>query len=127
MAGKCRDIMKSMSPIPSCFEKSEACRKAFSGLVSFLGQFQDVVTEPKKTCAHFVTGGAAFLGARPRREGIRINIVLSRLLSDDRIVKAERTSKTRFHNEVDLDADTAIDAELADWIKEAYDLRTTRA
>lgn len=116
-----------MSPIPACFDKSEACRKAFSVLVSFLDQFQDVVTEPKQTSAHFVAAGAAFLGAHPRREGIRINIVLSRLLSDDRIVKAERTSKTRFHNEVDLEADTAIDPELADWIKEAYDLRTARA
>ncbi|HET6644746.1 MAG TPA: DUF5655 domain-containing protein [Fimbriimonadales bacterium] len=112
-----------MSPIPACFEKSEASRKAYSELASFLGNLRDVVTEPKQTCAHFVAGGGAFLGAHPRREGIRINIVLSRMLSGDRIVKSEQVSKRRFHNEVDLAGDAQIDHELADWIREAYNLR----
>lgn len=115
-----------MGQIPECFARSEACRKAYGELATFLGQFQDVVIEPKQASAHFVAGGAAFLGAHPRRDGIRINIVLSRMLSNGRIVKAEQTSKNRFHNEVDLAGDVPIDPELGDWITEAYNLRMAR-
>jgi hypothetical protein len=81
------------------------------------------MTEPKKQSAHFVAGKAAFLGAHPRRDGIRVNIVLARRLTGDRIIKAEQTSKTRFHNEVDINGAASIDEELADWINEAYSLQ----
>lgn len=116
-----------MDTLPECFDRSDGCRLAYCGLVEFLDQFEGVVTEVKKQSVHFVTGRAAFLGAHPRREGIRLTLVLSRQLTGDRVVKAERTSKTRFHNELDLKGGSPVDPELAAWIREAYSLQRTRA
>jgi hypothetical protein len=69
-----------------------------------------------------VAHGRAFLGIRPRRGGILVNIVLIRELDSARIHRAERVSANRWHNEVILKDPAEVDAELLTWIREGYAL-----
>lgn len=85
-----------------------------------LGPFQ---IEEKKTSLHLVAGKAAFLGVHPRKEGLRLNLVLARPLSGGRLAKTEQVSKARFHNEVDVRTVEDFDDELTGWLKEAYELQ----
>ena len=72
---------------------------------------------------HTLKGNAASLGVHPRKDGLRVNLVLARRLEGDRMVKSEQVSKSRFHNELDLAAGLPIDPELAEWLREAYALQ----
>ncbi|MDR7160130.1 DUF5655 domain-containing protein [Arthrobacter sp. BE255] len=69
-----------------------------------------------------VSHGRAFLGIHPRRGGILVNIVLDRQLDSARVHRAERVSANRWHNEIILLDPEENDAELAAWIREAYNL-----
>src|SRR5690349_2783470 len=109
--------------IPGLFEGRVAAAQAYSFLVEALGVLGPYRMEEKKTSLHVVAGKAAFLGVHPRKEGLRLNLVLARRLEGDRIVKSEQVSKSRFHNELDLPAGTPIDPELAEWLREAYKLQ----
>lgn len=105
--------------VPPIFS-SEASRKACAAI---LANLPNVIIEEKKTSLHLVAGSGAFLGIHPRKDGVRLNVVLARKLDGPRIVKSEQVSKFRYHNELDFSGDTEIDPELLSWIREAYALR----
>ena len=109
--------------LPEIVCKSDATRAAYEELLGVLAGLSGVVVEEKKTSLHMVAGRAAFLGVHPRKNGLRLNIVLSRALEGERIAKSEQVSRSRFHNEVDV-APSDFDAELRGWISEAYELQT---
>jgi hypothetical protein len=106
---------------------STSSRHATERVFQQVSGMADVAAEVKKESVHVTAGKAAFLGLHPRKAGIRLNIVLARRLEGPRIVKSEQTSKERFHNEIEMDGSTPIDAELAGWIEEAYLLQTQAA
>ncbi len=114
-----------MSAVPVFANFSESSRQANATLLTYVETLGPLDVQEKKTCLHLAAGKAAFLGVHPRKNGVRINLVLDRPLVGDRIVKAEKVSKNRFHNEVDFGASDQIDPELATWIAEAYRLQTS--
>lgn len=88
-----------------------------------LEKLDEISIETKQTSLHVVRNGVDFLGIHPRKDGIRINIVLNYCPDSDRISKSEQVSKSRFHNEVDLTSEVRIDEQLTAWIHEAYELK----
>lgn len=102
------------------FKGREEAGEAYAGLIPLLESLGGYVVEEKKTSLHITNGKVAFLGVHPRKNGIRLNIVLARALEGSRVAKTERVSANRFHNEVDLVAGAPLDEELSGWIREAY-------
>lgn len=95
----------------------------FERLIQALDALGDFQVEEKKASLHVVAGKAAFLGVHPRKEGLRLNLVLARALSGGRVAKAEQVSKARFHNELDVRTVEDFDDELVEWLREAYELQ----
>ena len=83
-----------------------------------LGPFQE---EPKKTSIHLVQT-LGFAGIHPRKSFLYLNLRMNRPLQGERVAKSEQVSKNRYHNEVKITSPDEIDAELIDWLKEAYAL-----
>jgi hypothetical protein len=109
---------------PSIFAQRPAASQAYSRLVMLLDSIGPYRVEEKKTSLHLVAGKSAFLGVHPRKDGIRLNIVLDRELSDPSVVKVEKVSAKRWHNELDLPSDGELSPELCGWIREAHLLQT---
>jgi hypothetical protein len=77
--------------------------------------------EPKKTSIH-LKRQVAFAGVHPRRSGLVLNLRLARSLTTERLWRCEQVSRSRFHNEIRIEAPQQIDAELIEWLREAYNL-----
>lgn len=110
--------------VPVSFSANEQAENAWAAVWRVIAELEGVSVEEKKSCLHVCAGGGAFLGVHPRKNGVRLNIVLNRPLEGPRVAKSEAVSKRRFHNEVDLAAGDPVDDELASWIAESYRLRT---
>ncbi|MDQ2997255.1 MAG: DUF5655 domain-containing protein [Chloroflexota bacterium] len=89
-------------------------REALQGL----GPFS---VEPKKTSIHLVNK-VGFAGVHPRKGYMYLNLRTEHAIANARVVKTEQVSKNRYHNEVKLDSPDAVDAELREWLSEAYSL-----
>jgi predicted transport protein len=83
-----------------------------------LGSFEE---EVKKTSIHLVRK-SAFAGVHPRKNALRLTVKADHKLESPRVVKAEKVSASRWHNEVDLTSTDEIDKELLGWLKAAYDM-----
>ena len=101
--------------------KEPATRKIYDRLLQTSGKFGAVIEDPKKTSIHLVNR-TAFAGVATRKNAIILTIKSNRQLASPRIHKTEQTSASRFHHEVKLTSTADVDAELAGWLKSAYDL-----
>lgn len=106
------------------FSKSDATLQSYTRLSDELADLPDVRIEEKKGSIHVVSGRAAFLGVHPRKEGLLLNIVLARPITDARIIKAEQVSRSRFHNELKISRPEEIDDTVIGWIREAHSIQT---
>lgn len=93
----------------------------YDKLLVELGALGPHHVEAKKTSLH-VVHKRAFLGIHPRKNGLLINIVASEPIDSKRIVKAEKVSTNRYHNEALLGTANDIDTEFVAWMRTAYDL-----
>ena len=85
-------------------------------------QRHGVVTEdPKKTSIH-LNRRTAFAGIATRRESLILTLKLDRDVPSGRISKHERASANRWHLEIRLTGPEQVDAELQEWIGEAFQL-----
>jgi len=109
----------------SLFDGREPARAAYEILLSVLNNLGEFEVEEKKSSLHITNGSSAFLGVHPRKDGLRLNLVLNRRLEGGRVVKVEQVSAHRFHNEVDIHTQADIDEELAGLLTEAYE-RTSK-
>lgn len=83
---------------------------------------QGTVTEdPKKTSIH-LNRRTAFAGIATRRESLILTLKLERDLPSSRVSKHERASAHRWHLEIRLTDPEQVDAELQEWIGEAFQL-----
>ena len=101
--------------------KDATVRATYERLLEVLRTFGPFQEEPKKTSVHLVriTG---FAGVHPRKSFLYLNLRLDRPLQGQRIAKSEQVSKNRYHNEVKVASPDEVDAELVDWLKDAYAL-----
>ncbi len=101
--------------------KDPSVRQTYDGLLLVLASCGPFTADAKKTSIHLVrTSG--FAGVHPRKSYLILNLRLARALAGPRIAKTEQVSKHRWHNEIRLDTPEQIDAELRDWLQEAYNL-----
>jgi hypothetical protein len=119
------DSCATMTVMKALFADRQSSATAFDNLTLALAELGDYEIEEKKTCLHAVAGSGAFLGIHPRKDGLRLTLAMSRRLDSPRVVKSEQASARRFHNELDLHADSEVDDELKGWIKEAYERSTS--
>jgi hypothetical protein len=110
----------------SPFDKTPMTRELYDCLLEQVRNLGPIFEEAKKTSAHIVAGSGAFLGLHPRVNGLLVNIVLDHGLANERVVRCEQVSKSRFHNEVRISGPDDIDDELMGWVKEAYHLKANQ-
>jgi hypothetical protein len=65
-----------------------------------------------------------FIGIHPKRAGLELQIVTDHVIRAARVTKVDRVSARRFHVHVRLTSVSDVDAQLLDWLREAYDLMT---
>jgi hypothetical protein len=106
--------------IPSLFAGKGIQEALCVAVLSPLRKRYKFSAESKKTLVQLAAASSVFLEIHPRRDGLRLNIVLGRALESPRIAKTENVSKSRFHNELELTALDEVDEELLGWIGEAY-------
>jgi hypothetical protein len=105
---------------PALFADRPVSAAAFDKLMAMVNRLGAVKIEEKKTCLHVVAGRAAFLGVHPRKDGLRLTLVLGRALDDPRVVKSERASANRYHHEIDFPGNAEVHEDLANWLSEAH-------
>jgi hypothetical protein len=105
--------------VPKLLAANESSALVYERLAGALAEIGVYTVEEKKTSLHISAGKAAFLGVHPRKQGVRLNLVLSRALESPRLAKVERVSANRFHNELDVREPGEVDAELVEWLREA--------
>lgn len=102
-------------------DKDATVKQIYDRLLKDVKKFGRVIEDPKKTSIHLVNK-TAFAGVATRNSSIILTIKSDRRLVTARIHKSEQTSARRFHHEVKLTSVADVDAELSDWLKNAYAL-----
>ena len=98
----------------------------YKQVLKSLRQFGPIIEDPKKTSIHLVNSTAA-AGVATRKEHLILTLKSDRKLTSPRIHKSEQVSAKRFHHEVKLTSPSDVDDELAEWLKEAYELSAKSA
>lgn len=110
--------------VPTLLQDRLAAAQAFQALIAALDRIGEYGIEEKKTCLHIVAGRGAFVGVHPRKDGLRLTLVMTRPLEGERALKSEKASARRYYNDVSLPAGQPVDEELDGWIREAYQVMT---
>ena len=93
----------------------------YERLLSRAKSLGPITEEPKKTSIHLVRF-AAFAGIAVQQRAIVLTLRLTHDLRSARVRRHEQASKNRWHLELKLESPSEVDAELAGWLREAYDL-----
>ena len=109
--------------------RDDGVRAVYARLIEALRDVGPVVEDAKKTCVHLLpdAGASAFAGVHPRKSGILLNLRTAAPISSPRVRKTEQLSRHRFFNEVLVELPGEVDAELAGWMREAYELSGAKA
>jgi len=118
--------MKPKTPAPASgaelFAKSEpAVEKTYAAILKAVAKFGPVKADAKKTSIH-LAAKTGFAGVHPRKSAILLNIRSSAPIKSRRIRKVEQVSANRFHNEMLIASPAEVDAEVAAWLRAAYEL-----
>jgi hypothetical protein len=109
-------------PVDALFAgKDPQVRRTYDRILELLRAVGDVREDAKKTSVHLVRA-TGFAGVHPRKSALVLNIRLDRPVEDQRLLKAERVSANRYHNELKLGGPDDVDAQVDAWLREAYDL-----
>ena len=101
--------------------KDAIVRAIYDRLLETLHGLGAFSVEPKKTSIHLVNK-VGFAGVHPRKSYMYLNLRTAQAIANARVAKTEQVSKNRYHNEIKLDSPDAVDAELRQWLSEAYAL-----
>jgi Domain of unknown function (DUF5655) len=113
---------KATFKVADHFAKSEpSVRATYTAILRAARALGRVREEPKKTSIHLVRE-KAFAGIATRRNGLTLTLKAQRRIAHPRVHRAEQASANRWHVEVRLAEPAEVDAELAGWIKQAYEL-----
>ena len=96
-------------------------RQLYKELLAAIKPIGPYRAEVKKTSIHLVRN-SAFAGVHPRKAYLLLTVKSAKAMRSPRIVKSEQISKNRWHLEVKLAAAEEIDAELLNWLRDAYEL-----
>ena len=103
------------------FAKSDpAVEKTYAAILKAVSKFGEVRAEEKKKTSIHICAKTGFAGVHPRKSAILLNIRSDAPIKSKRIRKVEKVSANRFHNEMLLEAPSAVDTEVIGWLKSAY-------
>jgi hypothetical protein len=97
----------------------QAVRATYDRLLEALRAIGPFTEEPKKTSIHLARA-TGFAGVHPRKRSLTLNLRTDHPIASPRIARAEQVSRQRYHNELKLTHPEEIDAELLDWLRQAY-------
>lgn len=100
---------------------SAEVRDLYGRLLAEVEKFGPVVAEEKKTSIH-LKHKTGFAGVHPSKSYYILNIVSAEPIQSTRIVKQERVSANRFHNEMRIEKSDDLDADVLAWLRSAYEL-----
>jgi hypothetical protein len=101
--------------------KDPTVRRTYARILEVLRAIGDVREDPKKTSIHLVRS-SGFAGVHPRKSSLVLNVRLDHAVASERLLKAERVSTTRYHNELKLATPEDVDAQVEGWLCAAYEL-----
>jgi hypothetical protein len=101
--------------------KSPAVRETYDRLLAVLGEIGPFEEDPKKTSIH-LNRASALAGVEVRREYLLLNLKADHPPESPRVAKLEQLSARRYHFKVQLASPQEVDAELRQWLAEAYAL-----
>jgi hypothetical protein len=101
--------------------KDPVVRRTYDRLLDVLRAVGEIREEPKKSSIHLARS-SGFAGVHPRRSALVLNIRLDHPVESDRLLKSERVSANRYHNELKLTAPEDVDLQIESWLRAAYDL-----
>lgn len=104
------------------FEGKQSNVKAtYDRLLTALREFGPVHEAPKKGSIH-LDNTSGFAGVSTRKNYFLLHFRTDYKIEHPRITKIEQHSARRFMHTVQLRAEVEIDAELLEWLKDAYEL-----
>jgi hypothetical protein len=98
-----------------------ALQAAYSRLLTAVGRFGPI-REERGDRSVLLRSRGGFVGIHPKRDGLDLQIVTDHEIRAARVSKVDRVSASRFHVHVRVASPVDIDAQLLDWLREAYDL-----
>jgi len=101
--------------------KSESVKATYERLLKVASTFGEFTEDPKKTSIH-LNRRTAFAGVATRKEALLLTIKAPQDIGSLRVRKHEQASANRWHLELSLTSPDEVDAELAQWLKDAYEL-----
>ena len=96
-------------------------QEVYSRLLKAVGRFGPI-REERGDRSVLLRSRGGFLGIHPKRDGLDLQIVTDHVIRAARVNKVDRVSASRFHVHVRVASTADIDAQLLDWLREAYDL-----
>lgn len=96
-------------------------REAFDALVAACLPEPPVRVEPLRTTIH-LTAGRVFATVTPRRDTLKVSVLLGRMVDDPRIARHEALSTSRHVHTLLLRGPAEVDDELVGWLREAQAL-----
>ena len=102
-------------------ERPAHLREAFDALVAGCLPEPPVRVEPLQTTIH-LTAGRAFAAATPRRDTLKVSVLLARVVEDPRVERHETLSASRHVHTLLLHGPAEVDDQLVGWLREAQAL-----
>lgn len=102
------------------FEGKPKQKKLFDALLVKLEEFEPMRVDAVKTSINLIAKHH-FGGVRVQKDGLRLGFVLHRKLTSPRVIKSEWVGGDKYGHSVKLTRADELDAELMQWLKEAYD------
>jgi hypothetical protein len=84
-----------------------------------LREFGEVKEAPKQTSIH-LENASGFAGVYTRKSYILLHFRTDYKIDHPRITKCEQLSARRFKHTVKLEGESDVDAQLLNWLKDAY-------
>jgi hypothetical protein len=106
-------------------DRDPVVERIYERLLAQAKKFGPVSEEPKKTSIHLVRS-TAFAGVATQKKAVILTLRLTHDVRSKRVRRHEQASANRWHLELKLDQPSDVDAELAGWLREAYDLAATK-
>ncbi len=104
------------------FERSSANVWAtYRAIVLAAKQLGPVHEDPKNTSIHLVRK-TAFGGVAVQKAALVLTLKAANDIRSKRVRRRERVSKNRWHLEIRLERPEEVDAEVREWLQEAYSL-----
>jgi len=106
-------------------DRDPVVERVYERLLTQAKKFGPVSEEPKKTSIHLARS-TAFAGIATQKEAVILTLRLTHDVRSTRVRRHEQASANRWHLEFKLENPSDVDAELAGWLREAYDLAPTK-